>query len=306
MVAAVVLCVVLLIRGFDPFESVRLYADPNSNASRQAEEWRASRPKDAAQMDKIAAQPRAYWFGDQHGDIGAAVDEIVTIITDAGALPVLVAYNIPIRDCGGHSAGATSPEAYKTWIRAFADGIGPREAVIILEPDALALTDCLSETDQQTRSALVKDAIGVLKSKDGVAVYVDAGHSNWVSATEMADRLTGVGIAEADGFSLNVSNFQSTADNIRYGKNLSSRLDGKHFVIDTSRSGLGPASDNQSCNPSGQGLGERPTSSTADRLVDAYLWVKPPGESDGTCNGGPPAGEWWPEYALDLAQRAGY
>jgi endoglucanase len=32
--------------------------------------------------------------------------------------------------------------------------------------------------------------------------------------------------------------------------------------------------------------------------------VKPPGESDGECNGGPAAGRWWPEYALGLAQRA--
>ena len=42
----------------------------------------------------------------------------------------------------------------------------------------------------------------------------------------------------------------------------------------------------------------------ADSLLDAFVWIKRPGESDGTCNGGPPAGSWWPEYALGLAQRA--
>lgn len=46
------------------------------------------------------------------------------------------------------------------------------------------------------------------------------------------------------------------------------------------------------------------TAATADPLADAYLWIKPPGESDGACNGGPEAGAWWPEYALGLAQRA--
>jgi endoglucanase len=36
--------------------------------------------------------------------------------------------------------------------------------------------------------------------------------------------------------------------------------------------------------------------------VDAYLWVKRPGESDGACgNGAPKVGVWWPDYALDLA-----
>jgi endoglucanase len=34
------------------------------------------------------------------------------------------------------------------------------------------------------------------------------------------------------------------------------------------------------------------------------LWIKRPGESDGTCNGGPSSGKWWPEYALGLAQLA--
>ena len=38
--------------------------------------------------------------------------------------------------------------------------------------------------------------------------------------------------------------------------------------------------------------------------MDAYLWVKTPGESDGTCNGGPRAGQWWPEYALGLSRTA--
>jgi endoglucanase len=37
--------------------------------------------------------------------------------------------------------------------------------------------------------------------------------------------------------------------------------------------------------------------------VDAYLWVKQPGASDGTCRAGaPPAGHWWPEYALQLVR----
>jgi endoglucanase len=38
--------------------------------------------------------------------------------------------------------------------------------------------------------------------------------------------------------------------------------------------------------------------------LDAYLWVKVPGESDGPCNGGPPAGSWWQEYALEIASNA--
>ena len=89
-----------------------------------------------------------------------------------------------------------------------------------------------------------------------------------------------------------------------YGKQLSAAVGGKHFVIDTSRNGLGPATT--WCNPSGEALGARPNAATGQTRVDAYLWVKRPGESDGTCNGGPAAGTFWADYALGLAQRAAY
>ena len=293
--------------GSDVFEGMRLYVDPDSDAKRQADAWRTSRPEDAKQMDKIAAGADADWFGDWSGDIRAAVDARVTKITEAGALPVLVVYDIPNRDCSGYSAGgASSPEAYKTWIRAFADGIEGRKVAVVIEPDAVALTNCLSETEKATRFALLKDAVNVLEAQGKTATYVDAGHVSWIPAAEMSSRLTDSGIAAADGFSLNVSNFRTTPESTSYGKDVSSRIGGKHFVIDTARNGLGPSPDNQWCNPSGRALGEKPGAATADPLVDAYLWIKPPGESDGSCNGGPSAGQWWPEYALGLAQRAAY
>ena len=75
-----------------------------------------------------------------------------------------------------------------------------------------------------------------------------------------------------------------------------------HYVIDTSRSGLGPTADNEWCNPLGRAVGTLPTTATGIDGLDAYLWIKPPGESDGSCNGGPTAGKFWAEYALELAE----
>jgi endoglucanase len=77
-------------------------------------------------------------------------------------------------------------------------------------------------------------------------------------------------------------------------------------VIDTSRNGRGPAADGDWCNPLGRALGARPTAATGVWRQDASLWVKHPGESDGPCHGGPAAGQWWPDYALGLAQRAAW
>ncbi|MEO9119524.1 MAG: glycoside hydrolase family 6 protein, partial [Solirubrobacteraceae bacterium] len=57
--------------------------------------------------------------------------------------------------------------------------------------------------------------------------------------------------------------------------------------------------------PPGRALGTAPTTNTGDPLVDALLWIKSPGESDGACHpGDPPAGEWWPAHALALARAA--
>lgn len=290
----------------DPFAGRRLWVDPSSPAAGQAAAWRASRPADAARMDRMASTPQATWLGAWSGDITTAVDRVVSAASAAGALPVLVAYDIPERDCGGQSAGgAGSPDAYRRWVAGLAQGIGNRPAVVVLEPDALAGMTCLSAADQRTRLDLLAGAVRALEAGPGTAVYVDAGHAGWVGTEEMARRLSSAGVAGAEGFSLNVSSFGWTADQVSYARDLSRRLGGAHAVIDTSRNGLGPAPGAEWCNPPGRALGLAPTDATADPVVDAYLWVKRPGESDGGCNGGPPAGTWWPEHALGLAARAG-
>ena len=304
-VAILVTLYLFLRAGEDPFEGAELYVNPDTSAARQVAEWQDTRPEDAELLEKISFRPIAAWF-DRDEDVTEVVDEYVTRAREADTLPVLVAYNIPNRDCSANSEGngATSADEYRAWIRAFADGIGSRKAVVILEPDALALLDCLPESQRSSRVALIRDAVEVLEKRPNVSVYVDAGNPRWMEATEMARRLGKAGISRAEGFSLNVSSFYGTAENVRYGEELSTLTGGKHFVIDTSRNGRGPSPDDEWCNPPDRALGEPPTTATAKDVVDAYLWIKPPGESDGTCNGGPPAGDWWPDYALDLARKA--
>lgn len=290
----------------NPLSGISLYVDPNSNAKRQADIWRKNRSADAAQMDKIAGQSAAKWLGDWNADIYADTKAYVDSASAVNQTPVMVAYNIPQRDCGSYSAGGSNGgTAYKSWIDGLARGIGSREAVVILEPDALSLVDCLSQEAKEARFALIRYAVDKLKANGQTTVYIDAGNSNWVNANDMSARLSSAGISKADGFALNVSNFHWNNDLIRFGKEVSSKIGGKHFVIDTSRNGLGP-NGGEWCNPSGRALGAKPTTLTNESLVDAFLWLKTPGESDGSCNGAPSAGTWWPEYALGLAQRAAY
>lgn len=272
------------------------YVDPNSAAKQQADAWRVARPADAAKMDVLAAQPTAKWFGDWSGDIQSAVNSYVSQAAAAGKEALIVAYDIPQRDCGGYSAGGNGD--YSAWVKGLAQGIGSRQATVILEPDSLALVDCLSTSDLNTRYQLLSSAVSVLKNNSNTKVYLDAGHSAWVDPTTMAARLQKANVAQADGFYTNVSNFMTTSDETVYGANVSQLLGGKHFVVDTSRNGNG--SNGEWCNPTGRAIGQTPTNQTGNALVDALLWVKTPGESDGTCNGGPSAGVWWPDYALSL------
>jgi endoglucanase len=288
----------------NPFAGRRLYVDPNSTAKRQADTLRRSRPQDAALLDRIAGQPVARWLGGWVGNIQREVNNAVSTMTSSGALPVFVAYNIPNRDCGSYSAGgANGAAAYRTWISDFAKGIAGRSAIVILEPDALPGMDCLPPQGRDERIALMRGAVQSLKAQ-AASVYIDAGNARWQSAPVMAARLQQAGIAMADGFSLNVSNFQATATNVAYGEQVSRLTAGKHFVIDTSRNGIPGTDPSQWCNPRGRALGVVPTTNTGHPLIDAYLWVKQPGESDGTCNGGPQAGSWWTAYALELSRLA--
>ncbi|MHC0434111.1 glycoside hydrolase family 6 protein [Streptomyces sp. O3] len=287
------------------------WVDPDSPAARQAEQWRAQgRTEDAALIERIAAQPVAVWpAGDDPGpkiraaSRGAARDDRTA---------VLVAYNIPHRDCGQYSAGgAHSVDFYRQWLGAFADTIGDTKAIVILEPDAIPHTvdGCTPGQFHQERFQLLAEAIERLKKQPNTKVYLDAGNPDWIKdPAKLAEPLWRSGVARADGFALNVSNFQTDRDVRAYGHRLSKLLGGMHFVVDSSRNGNGPlpgARTDAWCNPPGRALGKRPSTDTGDALIDAYLWIKRPGESDGECRGGPAAGRWWPDYALGLARNSG-
>lgn len=293
----------------NPFVGAKYWIDPDNVPKGLARRWRSDRPDDAALMDKLAAQPSAMWVGDWVPEVEGWVMRQTRKHARGGFLPVFVAYNIPKRDCGQYSkGGADAAPAYKDWIAKFARGIGNRKAVVILEPDALPLMDkCLDANDQKERLALIRWAVGVFAGLGNTYVYLDAGHSDWVPADEMAKRLMQAGVDYATGFALNVSNYKSNEDLIAFGSKISGATGGKPFIIDTSRNGNGPpeaTGDTEAswCNPRGRAIGSSPTTETGNPLVHAFFWIKKPGESDGECNGGPKAGQWWTEIALELAK----
>jgi endoglucanase len=176
---------------------------------------------------------------------------------------------------------------------------------VILEPDALAHLSCLSESDRTTRVQLLGEAVARLEERPGVSVYIDAGNPGWIGAEDMADLLVAAGCRPGPG--VRAERLELPLDGalrrLCAGALRPSRRQERSHRHQPQRRRL----ERRVVQRDGTGPSDPPPShDAADPAVDAYLWVKTPGESDGECNGGPSAGEWWPEYALDLAARAAY
>jgi endoglucanase len=359
---------------------------PHPEAIRQALSLAAhGHVRDALLIGALEATPKGVWI--TRGTPAQAQAEVADTMRQAArqrATPVLVAYNIPGRDCGGLSAGGALTTAdYEAWIDGFANGIGARRAIVVLEPDGLGLlpSNCgpgYPFTDAQRYTEL-NYAVDRLRAGARTSVYLDGTHSAWLAVGDIAQRLANAGVLRAAGFFTNVSNYRRLDYESKYAtwiskclafannaddggwrlghydwcasqyfsplgpvdpndistwvysdqwfdQNLGAAQPTAHFVIDTSRNGQGPwtppagkYTDPQDwCNPPGRGAGVRPTTSSGSPLGDALLWIKVPGESDGTCTRGlpagsvdpewgivdPAAGQWFPQQALQLAQLA--
>ena len=281
--------------------STTFYVNPNSSVA----QWVTANPGNPSEpliAKDIASQPQATWYTTYNpATIQSQVSSLTSAAAAKGQVPILVAYDIPNRDCGGASAGGAPTIAnYETWISNFAAGLGSATVIVIVEPDSLALQSCLSSADASARDGAIAFAGHVIHADDPKAkVYFDGGHSDWNSASQQAAALKAAGVtADADGVYTNVSNFEWTNDELYYGQQILSDIadSSLHLVIDTSRNGIGPG--NTWCDPSGRALGLPPTANTGYSSVDAFLWVKPPGESDGCAD---KAGTFDPALANALA-----
>lgn len=205
------------------------YSNPDSGPAA----WVRNNPSDsraARIQSSIASQAIARWYtGGESGGIGPAVANYVGAADSRDKLPVLVAYNIPLRDaCGGHSSGgAGSVAEYRTWISTFAAAVGTRPAVVVIEPEALSDFSCLSSAQVSDRLAMLAYASQMFQQKaPNTWAYLDAGHTNWVAPATMASRLNSAGVGNIRGFAVNVSNFYSTGSSETYGNSINSSLGG--------------------------------------------------------------------------------
>ena len=292
----------------NPMRGADLYNDHQTPANAALRDALADgRPADARLLSKITSQPVATWVTGADG-MADKVAEVTEAAAKTKTVAVLVLYNLPNRtECGGTAGQA---RGYDNWLKAMSSAIhGP--AVVVVEPDAVPLVEHCGK-HAQAHYAMLANAVETFQATSGVvATYLDAGNSAWFAdASQLVEPLVRSGAKQADGIATNVSNFIATDQEAAWALKLTRLL--KHatghelgVVIDVSRNGngahLGTDIDTW-CNPPGRALGHEPTVNAGIKGVDALLWIKPPGESDGNCRPGEPnAGQFWLKYALGLA-----
>ncbi|MFK4483701.1 glycoside hydrolase family 6 protein [Curtobacterium sp. AB7] len=272
----------------------------NQPGIRERQARAAGHDDTAAQIARIADQPIATWLTNtSRSETRATIRTVVRNAEQQRATPVFVLYTVPDRDCGSYSKGGTADDAYLPWVRSAVRAMAGSKAVVLVEPDAIAqIQNC--ERLRDSRLPLLREAVDALTGH-GLTVYLDGGNENRVPIATMADWLRQAGVDEVQGFFTNVSNFYRVDQERAYADELADAIGGDpHFVIDVSRNGQGWRGT--WCNPEGAGLGQAPHVTGGSSRLDALLWVKTPGLSDGTCNGGPAAGQWWESYALGLVE----
>ena len=95
----------------NPLAGRAIYVDPASPPVRQALTWsRQGRAGDAKDMRSLASRPTATWIADGP-DVAGWVRSLVEPARQTGKTRLLVAYDIPGRDCGSYSAGGAPSAA---------------------------------------------------------------------------------------------------------------------------------------------------------------------------------------------------
>ncbi|KAF1957389.1 cellobiohydrolase-like protein II precursor [Byssothecium circinans] len=235
----------------------------------------------------------------------------------------------------------------------------PNTAIaLVIEPDSLPnlVTNGDLQTCKDSAAGYREGVAYALKQLNlpNILMYIDAGHGGWLGwndnlkpgAAELANAYKAAGSPkQVRGISTNVAGWNqwdmspgefSKATDAQYNKCQNEKIYVETFgaalksagmpaqaIVDTGRNAVSGLRQEWGhwCNVRGAGFGKRPTSSTGSSWADAFVWVKPGGESDGTSDTSatrydsfcgkedafkpaPEAGQWNQAYFEDLLKNA--
>ncbi|KAL4914179.1 1, 4-beta cellobiohydrolase [Aspergillus aurantiobrunneus] len=249
-------------------------------------------------------------------------------------------------------------EKYKAYIDSIREHVvqySDTNILLVIEPDSLAnlVTNLSVEKCANAQAAYLECTNYAITQLDlpNVSMYLDAGHAGWLgwpanigpaaelfasvyqnASSPAALRGLATNVANYNAFSIDTcpsyTSENEVCDEKSYINNFAPQLSAAgwdaHFIVDTGRNGKQPTGQiewGDWCNSLGTGFGVRPTTETGDELVDAFVWVKPGGESDGTSDQSaerydahcgaeaalkpaPEAGTWFQAYFEQLVENA--
>ncbi|GMF93807.1 unnamed protein product [Aspergillus oryzae] len=222
----------------------------------------------------------------------------------AGANPptagIFVVYDLPDRDCAALASngeflisdgGVEKYKAYIDSIREQVEKYSDTQIILVIGDLANLVTNLNVQKCANAQDAYLECTNYALTQLNlpNVAMYLDAGASHsplYASVYKNASSPAAV-----RGLATNVANYNAfSIDSCPSYTQGSTVCDEKTYINNfapqlKSRNGNQPTGQSQWgdwCNVKNTGFGVRPTTDTGDELVDAFVWVKPGGESDGT------------------------
>ncbi len=304
-------------------DSLSWPAFERSTVARQVHQQSVGSANDIALLEKIANEPTPLRISSFSGGGSPAAVYTQTrklfctvLRADPGTVPIMTTY-FAHPELGGCSTTAqidADAPRFRAQINAMAAAIGRRPVALFLELDAVGSSSCMAAKGALPAwESLIRYEALTLEALPHTAVYLEGGYSDSNNAVYAARLLNHMGIRQVQGFYTNDTHLQWTSHELRYARAVSRRTGGAHFVINTSGNGRGPVLNphprtqgvEDLCNPPGRGLGVPDTTTPGlDPHLDALLWVVPPGNSSGPCNGGTASGTFWLARAEELAANA--
>jgi endoglucanase len=281
-----------------------------------------------ALLEKLAGQPEANRFslysgGGGPGAIYGQVHKILchNLAADPGTVPIFTTFFLyQAGYCESASQIVANRPTFERQVDEVARGIDRRPAVMLLELDAIGASKCMQSTGALPYwEADIRYEVDKLAALPHTLVYVEGGYADGNSPGYTAGVLRAVDVGKIRGFFTNDTHESWTINEIHWAQRVSRLVGGTHFIVNTATNGAGPLVPHNRvqngneilCNPPGRGVGPQFTTAAVDPRsqklfsgLDALLWTAPPGNSSGSCNGGPPAGTFWTAKALGLAARA--
>jgi endoglucanase len=272
-------------------------------------------------LTKLADQPEAnrfsmYSMGGGPGAIYGQVHKIVcnNMAADPGSIPIFTTfflYQAGYCETRGEILGHR--HTFERQINEMARGIDRRPAVMLLELDAVGASKCMQRNGGLAAwKGDIRYEIDKISALPHTVVYIEGGYADSNNPRYTAKVLNAVGVRKIRGFFTNDTHEDWTIKEVRWGQRVSRLTHGAHFIVNTATNGQGPLvpanrvrdGNEVLCNPPGRGVGPLPQVNPGFANVDAFLWTAPPGNSSGSCNGGPAAGTFWPAKAVAMAALA--